>query len=71
MYTVSVYGISKTGSNLVKKGGVGKTTNAAHIAVAAHNIGHEVLLIDLAAPFCRVIKHSAIVGRFIGTRIHK
>ena len=32
----------------VEKGGVGKTTSAAHIAVAAHNMGHEVLLVDLA-----------------------
>jgi chromosome partitioning protein len=32
----------------VEKGGVGKTTSAAHIAVAAHNVGHEVLLVDLA-----------------------
>ncbi|MDS0223622.1 ParA family protein [Haloarcula sp. S1AR25-5A] len=32
----------------VEKGGVGKTTSAAHIAVAAQNMGHEVLLVDLA-----------------------
>ncbi|MDS0280361.1 ParA family protein [Halomicroarcula sp. S1AR25-4] len=32
----------------VEKGGVGKTTSAAHIAVAAHNMGHKVLLVDLA-----------------------
>lgn len=32
----------------VEKGGVGKTTSAAHIAVAAHEAGESVLLIDLA-----------------------
>ncbi|RLM32662.1 ParA family protein [Haloarcula sp. Atlit-120R] len=38
----------KRAATYVEKGGVGKTTSAAHIAVAAHEQGETVLLVDLA-----------------------
>jgi len=44
----------------VEKGGVGKTTSAAHIAVAAHNMGHEVLLVDLAGTQNDLATHFGI-----------
>ncbi|MFD1632903.1 ParA family protein (plasmid) [Haloplanus ruber] len=50
----------KRGATYVEKGGVGKTTSAAHIAVAAHNMGHEVLLIDLAGTQNDLATHFGI-----------
>jgi len=44
----------------VEKGGVGKTTSAAHIAVAAHDMGHEVLLVDLAGTQNDLATHFGI-----------
>lgn len=44
----------------VEKGGVGKTTSAAHIAVAAHKMGHEVLLVDLAGTQNDLATHFGI-----------
>jgi chromosome partitioning protein len=38
----------KRAACFLDKGGTGKTTSTAHLAVAAHRLGHEVLLIDLA-----------------------
>ena len=37
----------KTLAVLSRKGGTGKTTLAIHLAVAAENAGHTVVLIDL------------------------
>lgn len=50
MYPVSVYSICmRTAATYVPKGGVGKTTTAAHMAVAAStDHGLDVLLVDLA-----------------------
>lgn len=50
----------KRAATYVEKGGVGKTTSAAHIAVAAHNRGHEVLLIDLAGTQNDLATHFGI-----------
>jgi chromosome partitioning protein len=50
----------KRAATYVEKGGVGKTTSAAHIAVAAHNMGHEVLLIDLAGTQNDLATHFGI-----------
>lgn len=44
----------------VEKGGVGKTTSAAHLAVAAHNSGQEVLLVDLAGTQNDLATHFGI-----------
>jgi chromosome partitioning protein len=44
----------------VEKGGVGKTTSAAHLAVAAHNTGQEVLLVDLAGTQNDLATHFGI-----------
>jgi len=47
-------------SFFLDKGGVGKTTAAAHFGVALHEQGHDVLLIDLAGKQGDLAKHFGI-----------
>lgn len=44
----------------VEKGGVGKTTSAAHVAVAAEQMGYDVLLVDLAGTQNDLATHFGI-----------
>lgn len=50
----------KTASVFLDKGGVGKTTSAAHFGVALAEHGHEVLLIDLAGKQGDLAKHFGV-----------
>jgi len=42
------------------KGGTGKTTTVAHLGVALHELGHDVLLIDLAGKQGDLAKHFGV-----------
>ena len=42
------------------KGGTGKTTTVAHLGVALEELGHEVLLVDLAGKQGDLAKHFGV-----------
>ena len=46
------------------KGGTGKTTTVAHLGVALKELGHEVLLIDLAGKQGDLAKHFGVWGDY-------
>ena len=46
------------------KGGTGKTTTVAHLGVALEELGHEVLLIDLAGKQGDLAKHFGVWGEY-------
>jgi len=46
------------------KGGTGKTTTVAHLGVALEELGHEVLLIDLAGKQGDLAKHFGVWGDY-------
>jgi len=46
------------------KGGTGKTTTVAHLGVALEELGHEVLLIDLAGKQGDLAKHFGVWGGY-------
>ena len=46
------------------KGGTGKTTTVAHLSVALEELGHEVLLIDLAGKQGDLAKHFSVWGDY-------
>jgi chromosome partitioning protein len=52
----------KTGraAAFLDKGGTGKTTTVAHLGVGLHELGHEVLLIDLAGKQGDLAKHFGV-----------
>jgi chromosome partitioning protein len=47
-------------ASFLDKGGTGKTTTVAHLGVALSNLGHEVLLIDLAGKQGDLAKHFGV-----------